>query len=232
MAILKFLGNVGKWLLDAGKKILQGMWDGLKIVWDLVKTWFGNFRTTVLGWLSTAVTWLVETGRNILDGMWNGLKIVWDFIKWWFFEFPMIIIGWLAGAANWLFSIGEDILKGLWDGMKRMAQRAWDWLSGWIGSLVSNAKRLLGISSPSKVFAGIGEDIGRGLLEGLIDMEDLVNAQIETMVEIPEVKPMAMVDTSANALAGQTVNYYAAPNQSFDAEQELLLAMRRVRILT
>jgi phage-related protein len=28
-----------------------------------------------------------------------------------------------------------------------------------------------------------------------------------------------------------TVNYYAAPNKSFDAEQELLLAMRRVRIL-
>ena len=30
---------------------------------------------------------------------------------------------------------------------------------------------------------------------------------------------------------GSTVNYYAAPNKSFDAEQELLLAMRRVRIL-
>jgi hypothetical protein len=30
---------------------------------------------------------------------------------------------------------------------------------------------------------------------------------------------------------GPSVNYYAAPNKSFDAEQELLLAMRRVRIL-
>ena len=30
---------------------------------------------------------------------------------------------------------------------------------------------------------------------------------------------------------GSTVNYYAAPNKSFDAEQELQLAMRRVRIL-
>lgn len=30
---------------------------------------------------------------------------------------------------------------------------------------------------------------------------------------------------------GQAVNYYAAPNKSFDAEQELQLAMRRVRIM-
>jgi phage-related protein len=30
---------------------------------------------------------------------------------------------------------------------------------------------------------------------------------------------------------GPSVNYYAAPNKSFDAEQELLLAMKRVRIL-
>jgi len=28
---------------------------------------------------------------------------------------------------------------------------------------------------------------------------------------------------------GQSVNYYAAPNKSFDAEQELRLAMQRVR---
>lgn len=30
---------------------------------------------------------------------------------------------------------------------------------------------------------------------------------------------------------GQPINYYAAPNKSFDAEQELLLAMRRVKVM-
>jgi hypothetical protein len=31
--------------------------------------------------------------------------------------------------------------------------------------------------------------------------------------------------------AGRSINYYAAPNKSFDAEQELRLAMQRVRVL-
>jgi hypothetical protein len=30
---------------------------------------------------------------------------------------------------------------------------------------------------------------------------------------------------------GRTVNYYAAPNKSYDAEQELRLAMTRARVL-
>jgi len=34
-----------------------------------------------------------------------------------------------------------------------------------------------------------------------------------------------------NGNGGRAINYYAAPNKSFDAEQELRLAMQRVRVL-
>lgn len=37
--------------------------------------------------------------------------------------------------------------------------------------------------------------------------------------------------TLADKASGQTVNYYAAPNNSIDAEQALFVAMRRAKVV-
>ena len=49
----------------------------------------------------------------------------------------------------------------------------------------------------------------------------------EVVIPLDRFERMVGMDSEG----GSTVNYYAAPNKSFDAEQELQLAMRRVRIL-
>ena len=41
-----------------------------------------------------------------------------------------------------------------------------DWLNGKIGGIVNGVKAMLGIHSPSTVFAGIGENMALGLAEG------------------------------------------------------------------
>jgi hypothetical protein len=62
--------------------------------------------------------------------------------------------------------IGHNIVTGLWDGIVG----AWDWLVGnvssLIGSFVQGIKDTLGIASPSKVFASIGENMALGLDKG------------------------------------------------------------------
>lgn len=65
-----------------------------------------------------------------------------------------------------IVNVGKQIVKGLWEGIKAMGS----WIKNKIGSffsgIVSGVKSKLGIHSPSRVFAGIGENMALGLGEG------------------------------------------------------------------
>lgn len=65
-----------------------------------------------------------------------------------------------------IVDVGKQIVKGLWEGIKAMGS----WIKNKVGSffsgIVSGVKSKLGIHSPSRVFAGIGENMALGLGEG------------------------------------------------------------------
>ena len=62
--------------------------------------------------------------------------------------------------------IGKDIVMGLWNGISALASWLKSKVSDFVGGIVSNVKGVLGIHSPSRVFAGIGENMALGLGEG------------------------------------------------------------------
>jgi len=77
-----------------------------------------------------------------------------------------IIVRPFAAIVPQMKEIGANIIQGLWDGLKGM----WDSVSGWfedtVGGLVNGVKGLLGIGSPSKVFAEIGKFTVQGMEVG------------------------------------------------------------------
>jgi hypothetical protein len=63
-----------------------------------------------------------------------------------------------------MLQVGKDIVMGLWNGMQNMAGWLKDKVTGFFKNLIPSwAEKALGISSPSKVFAGIGKNIIGGL---------------------------------------------------------------------
>lgn len=72
-------------------------------------------------------------------------------------------IGYIGEAA---IEIGIALVKGIWEGIKRMG----DWLTGMVkgffDGIVDGVKGVLGIHSPSRIFAGTGENMALGLGEG------------------------------------------------------------------
>lgn len=67
-----------------------------------------------------------------------------------------------------MLEIGKNIVEGLWDGMKSMAGWLKDKVFDFFGDLIPGwAKKILGIKSPSTVFAGMGEQIVAGLAQGI-----------------------------------------------------------------
>lgn len=65
-----------------------------------------------------------------------------------------------------IIEVGKDIVRGVWEGIKAMGNWIKEKVSGFFGGIVNDVKGVLGIHSPSRVFAGIGENMALGLGEG------------------------------------------------------------------
>ena len=80
------------------------------------------------------------------------------------------IVGSLVGAFAKLLpkivGIGVDIVKGVWQGIKSMASTFANNIKNFFSGIVDSVKVVLGIHSPSRVFAGIGENMALGLSDG------------------------------------------------------------------
>lgn len=105
-----------------------------------------------------------------------GLQIVIALVKGLAQNLPQLVTGVLNMAATIIktlvdsipdvIEVGRDIVRGVWDGIKAMGSWIKEKVSGFFGGIVDNVKGVLGIHSPSRVFAGIGENMALGLGEG------------------------------------------------------------------
>ncbi len=95
-----------------------------------------------------------------------------------------------------IIEVGKDIVRGLWEGIKAMASWIGDKVSGFVGGLVDGVKGVLGIHSPSRVFAGIGQNMALGLGQGFERQMQRVSSGIQNAIPTPT------VDTVYNAAAG------------------------------
>jgi phage-related protein len=120
-------------------------------------------------------------------------------------EIGNAVVSFFKSVPKQMVEIGKNIVMGLWDGIKAMASWIGDKVSGFFGGIVDSVKGMLGIHSPSRVFAGIGKNMALGLGEGFDKQMQGVSASIQSAIPTPT------VDTVYNAAAGM-VNGLAAAN--------------------
>jgi hypothetical protein len=112
-----------------------------------------------------------DTVTEVVGKVWNKIKNfasdAWEALK----GFGSRVAGFVDGirdAFNALpqamLNVGKNIVTGLWNGIQGMASWLKDRVTGFFKNLIPSwAEKALGISSPSKVFAGIGSNIINGL---------------------------------------------------------------------
>lgn len=97
--------------------------------------------------------------------------------------------------------LGDAIFEGI--------SSAWDKTVKWIkdlGGMISGTfKEVLGIHSPSRVFAQFGEDIGEGLQQGIDASAPDVNDSVEHLVKVPEAPAGGTGGAAATGAAGNTI---------------------------
>ena len=142
--------------------------------------------------VKTAVLNACTAFENAVDKFFN--KVV---------EIGNAVVSFFKSVPKQMVEIGKNIVMGLWEGIKAMASWIGDKVSGFVGGIVDSVKGMLGIHSPSRVFAGIGKNMALGLGEGFDKQMQGVSSSIQSAIPTPT------VDTVYNAAAGM-VNGLAA----------------------
>lgn len=90
-----------------------------------------------------------------------------DTIVSYFRGMPGRLISALGNLGGRLVSAGRDLMRGFISGVQDYASRLVSSVTGPITDAIGKAKSLLGISSPSKVFAEIGKFVMQGYADGV-----------------------------------------------------------------
>lgn len=156
-------------ILDKGMELLFNFVDGIIAgIPDMVAR-LPEIIKSITTTLSNNYPKIIRSGFDLLIKLANGiLSAIPDLIS----VLPQVVAAILSGfssAVSGVFEIGKNIVMGLWDGIKSMGSWIAEKIGDFLGGIVDGAKDLLGIHSPSRVFADIGKNMALGLGEGWED---------------------------------------------------------------
>ena len=156
--------------------------DAIGTFLETAKEWAekaGNLASNVLStlqnksseWFSTGAQWV----KNLVSGI--GQKI--EDAKSKASEVITAVKGVFEGLD--LFDIGKNLIQGFVNGVSTMIETAKNTVAGIGNSVIGKMKEVLGINSPSKVFASIGDFLMQGLVQGVEGAQELVDNAMNLM---------------------------------------------------
>jgi phage-related protein len=135
----------------------------------------------------------------------------------------------LKNFATTLWDVGKNIVVGIWEGITGN----WEWFTGklheFFQGIVDGAKEALGIASPSKEFAAIGENAAGSFIGSLGDkLEGLKGGPLGMMLELGKgvgewvsqglTNSLALVQQAAAGIADMIRNGISQALQGVQAE--------------
>lgn len=175
-------------ILDAAMQLIVGLARGLVEALPRLMEALPKIIISIVDFIANNLPLIIELGIEIVIMLAKGLI---EAIPLLLLQLPEIITAILTGLGKALVGIGQvgmDLIKGLWEGMLSMDKWLSDKVKGFFGGVVGGIKNLLGVKSPSTVFAGIGvnmgEGIGVGFLDAMKDVERDMQSAIPTDFDI------------------------------------------------
>ena len=102
-------------------------------------------------------------------------------------------------------NLGWNIIQGIRDGLEKAWNDLTKWFSNAWNGLIDGARNILGIHSPSKVFAGIGDFMALGLGEGFTKSMTAVNKDIANAIPTDfDIEPTINGSAPQKAFNGNT----------------------------
>lgn len=125
---------------------------------------------------------------------------------------PARMMAFLAGLPTQMSAMGGQIMDGLKNGIMSRATAVVDGIKGVAGRIKGAFTGLMGIHSPSRVFAGYGDFMMQGLNNGLLRNDSPVQAMLKTSnnlrdaMDTSEIRFDSRKPISASAMMGGNAN--------------------------
>ena len=218
---LDFMGGLVSRIADYfEKKVAEGPFDnvGLNIVYGIyygiqdaianVASWivenvfnpFINGFKSAFG-INSPSTVMAEQGGYIIAGLKKGITDAISSVT----ETAKKILSAIKSAFDnfSLFDIGKNLIQGLIDGVNNMIETAKNAVANVGNAIIDKVKNVLGIHSPSTVFAEIGIYVDQGLANGIAAAVSYVSTAMQGVVDAVREKGQALIDAGST----QATNY-------------------------
>lgn len=174
--------NAIKEAAEAVWHAIEAVWHGIEAAFDAAISWIESHMkmlatiivAVMTGGLGLLVMVIIDHWNQIINGVSSMISAVVGFFE----RLPFYILNALGDFGSLLFDAGKNLLEGLIHGIENGVDGVVNTVKN-IGHTVMNAfKSVLSIFSPSKVFAGYGQNIMEGLAQGISDNASLAHNAI------------------------------------------------------
>ena len=180
VTIIQVLAENEPMIIEAALNLIIALVDGIMQAFPIINEAMPKLIATISVALAENAPALIIAGAKLLGTLIKGFV---QAIPSMIYSVVMIIpemINALMGYKDYFLRIGGEFINGLWDGIAGAWSGFMNNVQGTMGKLVDGVKGIFGIHSPSKVFAGIGENMALGMQEGWDDEFKGVKAGIES----------------------------------------------------
>ena len=195
--ILEMLPEIIKLGLDVIVSLANGIAESLP---ELIPT-IVDVVLQIVETLIDNVDMLVDAAIKIIVALADGLiKAIPQLIK----SIPQIIKALVNGfksSMSSIISIGKDIVQGVWQGIQNMVSWFTSKVKSFFSGIVDSVKNVLGIHSPSKVFASIGGYMAEGLGKGWDDKFSDIRDEIDKSLDFDD--PSMSINASVRKIGAE-----------------------------
>lgn len=204
---------------NVGLNIVYGIYYGIQDAITNVASWivenvfnpFINGFKSAFG-INSPSTVMAEQGGYIIAGLKKGITDAISSVA----ETAKKILSAIKSAFDnfSLFDIGKNLIQGLIDGVNNMIETAKNAVANVGNAVIDKVKNVLGIHSPSTVFAEIGGYIVQGLANGINAASPYVEQAMTNLANAVQQKGNEMIDYGADVANGFVDNMV----NTFDAK--------------
>ena len=168
LIVMTLLENIDQ-VIEAGMSILLGLVEGIINALPVLIEAMPQLIVAIVECLIENLPQILFAGVRVIGALIQGIVGAVPQLS---SNMPRVVSSIVSGVSRAISSvveIGKNIVSGLWQGIQSMGQWIQDKIGSLFRSVINGAKKVLGIHSPSTVFAGIGENMGLGLGGGFTD---------------------------------------------------------------
>lgn len=197
---------------NVGLNIIYGIYHGIQDAITNVASWivenvfnpFINGFKSAFG-INSPSTVMAEQGGYIIAGLKKGIT---DAISSVAETIKKILSAIKSAFENFsLFDIGKNLIQGLIDGVNNMIETAKNAVANVGNAVIDKVKNVLGIHSPSTVFAEIGGYIDQGLANGIAAAIPYVTTAMQGVVDAVQEKGNELIAAGSTQAANYVTGF-------------------------